>query len=225
MERPDQLVDVVHQIALWSLPILAAAIFHEVAHGFTALQLGDDTAQRLGRLTLNPLPHIDPVGTVLLPGLLLLAGAPVFGYARPVPVDYARLNNPRRDMVLVALAGPGTNLILATASALLLRFLMAQLEGVTLDGATAMQSGVMVPLAQMAYAGVVVNVGLAVFNLLPLPPLDGGRVLTGLLPYAQARLVAAIEPFGFLILAALIFTGTLGPLVRGPMQFVMRVLL
>jgi Zn-dependent protease len=225
MERPDQLVDVVHQIALWSLPILAAVIFHEVAHGVMALQLGDDTAQRLGRLTLNPLPHIDPIGTVLLPGLLLLAGAPVFGYARPVHVDYTRLRNPRRDMVLVALAGPGTNLILATASALFLRFLMAQLDGVSLDGATAIQSGVMVPLAQMAYAGVVVNVGLAVFNMLPLPPLDGGRVLTGLLPYAQARLFASIEPFGFLILALLIFTGSLGPIVRGPMQFVMRVLL
>lgn len=225
MERPDQLVDVVHQIALWSLPILAAVIFHEVAHGFMALRLGDDTAHRLGRLTLNPLPHIDPIGTVLLPGMLLLAGAPVFGYARPVPVDYTRLHKPRRDMVLVAVAGPGTNLILATASALVLRFLMAQLDGVTLEGATVLQSGVMVPLAQMAYAGVVVNVGLAVFNMLPLPPLDGGRVLTGLLPHAQARLVAAIEPFGFLILAVLIFTGSLGPIVRGPMRFVMRVLL
>src|SRR4030095_13559684 len=103
MERPDQLIDFVHQVALWSLPILTAVICHEVAHGAVAYRLGDDTAARLGRLTLNPLPHIDPIGTILMPGLLLLAGAPVFGYARPVPVDYSRLRHPRRDMVLVAL--------------------------------------------------------------------------------------------------------------------------
>ena len=131
MERPDQLVDIVHQVALWSLPILAAVIFHEVAHGMVALRLGDDTALRLGRLTLNPLPHIDPIGTILMPGLLLLAGAPVFGYARPVPIDYRQLRNPRRDMVLVALAGPCTNLILAALSALAFRALDARLQGVS----------------------------------------------------------------------------------------------
>ena len=225
MERPDQLVDLVHQIALWSLPILAAVIFHEVAHGAVAYQLGDDTAARLGRLTLNPIPHIDPIGTILMPGLLLLAGAPVFGYARPVPVDYAQLRNPRRDMVLVALAGPGTNLVLAAVSALALRALAPYLEGLTTDSAGPVVTSVLLPLAQMAYASVTINVGLAIFNMLPLPPLDGGRVLTGILPYAQARLVAAIEPFGFLILAALIMTGSLGPLVRGPIRFVMRILL
>ncbi len=225
MEQSGQLTDAIHQVALWSLPILAAVIFHEVAHGAMALRLGDDTAQRLGRLTLNPLPHIDPIGTVLMPGLLLLAGAPVFGYARPVPVDYGQLRNPKRDMVWVALAGPGTNLILAVASALLFRFLAAQLEGVTEATATAFTLGVTLPLAQMAQVSVIINVSLAVFNLLPLPPLDGGRVLTGILPYAQARLVAAIEPFGFLILVGLIMTGSLRSIINGPIDFVMRVLL
>ncbi len=225
MEQPDQLTDLIHQVALWSLPILAAVIFHEVAHGVMALRLGDDTAQRLGRLTLNPLPHIDPIGTVLMPGLLLLAGAPVFGYARPVPVDYGQLRNPKRDMVWVALAGPGTNILLAVVSALAFRVLAGRLEGVTEETASTFALGVVLPLAQMAQASVIINVSLAVFNMLPLPPLDGGRVLTGILPYAQARLVAALEPFGFLILVALILTGSLRFLIHGPIDFVMRVLL
>jgi len=225
MERPDQVVDVIHQVALWSLPILAAVIFHEVAHGAMALRLGDDTASRLGRLTLNPLPHIDPIGTILMPVLLLLAGAPIFGYARPVPIDYSRLRNPRRDMVLVALAGPGTNMILAILSALAFHGLEHLLRGVSVETAGPLTMGVVLPLAQMAQASIVINVSLGIFNMLPLPPLDGGRVLTGLLPYAQARLVAAIEPFGFLILVALIMTGWLRPLIHGPINFVMRVLL
>ena len=225
MERPDQLVDIVHQVALWSLPILAAVIFHEVAHGVMALRLGDDTALRMGRLTLNPLPHIDPIGTILMPGLLLLAGAPMFGYARPVPIDYRQLRNPRRDMVLVALAGPGTNIILAIVSALVFRFLNGRLEAVDPDTASALVLGVVLPLAQMAYYSVLINVFLAVFNMLPLPPLDGGRVLTGILPYAQARLVAAIEPFGFVILAVLLMTRTIGPLVQTPVKLILGVLL
>lgn len=225
MERPDQVVDIVHQVALWALPILAAVIFHEVAHGAVAFRLGDDTAFRLGRLTLNPLPHIDPIGTVVMPLLLMLAGLPVFGYARPVPVDFGRLHHPRRDMVAVALAGPGTNLLLALASAGVFHALKAHLGGLTEDSATRFDLGVLLPLAQMARVSVVVNVSLAVFNMLPLPPLDGGRVATGLLPYAQARLLAAVEPFGFLILAALIMTGWLRFLVNSPISFVTRVLL
>lgn len=225
MERPDQLVDVVHQVALWLLPILAAVIFHEVAHGVMALRLGDDTALRLGRLTLNPLPHIDPIGTVLMPLLLMLAGLPMFGYAKPVPVDFSRLRNPRRGMVAVALAGPGTNIVLALLSAALFHALKAHLMGLTEDTASAFDLGVALPLAQIAQASVVINVSLAVFNMLPLPPLDGGRVATGLLPYAQARLLAAVEPFGFLILAALIMTGWLRVLVNSPIAFVTRALL
>jgi Zn-dependent protease len=225
MGPPDQLTDLVHQVALWSLPILAAVIFHEVAHGAMALRLGDDTALRLGRLTLNPLPHIDPIGTIAMPAMLLMAGLPVFGYARPVPVDYGRLRNPKRDMVWVAAAGPATNLVLAALSALAFAVLKARLVGVSPESAGPLTLGFVLPLAQMAQASVIINVSLAVFNMLPLPPLDGGRVLTGLLPYAQARLVAAIEPFGFLILVALIMTGTLGPIIRAPITFFMRVLL
>jgi len=225
VERPDHLVDIVHQVALWSLPILAAVICHEVAHGMMALRLGDETALRAGRLTLNPLPHIDPIGTILMPGLLLLAGAPIFGYARPVPIDYRQLRNPRRDMVLVALAGPGTNILLAIASALLFRVLDAQLRGVSADTASTWAVGVVLPLAQMAYYSVLINVFLAVFNMLPLPPLDGGRVLTGILPYAQARLVAAIEPFGFVILAVLLMTHAIGPIVQAPVKMILGVLL
>ncbi len=225
MERPDQLADVLHQIVLVVVPILAAVIFHEVAHGVVALWLGDDTASRLGRLTLNPLPHIDPIGTILMPAMLLFAGAPVFGYARPVPVDFSRLRHPRRDSVLVAAAGPGTNLLLATASAFVFRFIASRLSDVSAETAGPVVMHVLVPLAQMAQASVVINVSLAVFNMLPLPPLDGGRVLTGLLPRAQARLVAAVEPFGFVILAVLIMSGYLRPFVRIPIEFVTRVLL
>src|SRR6185436_19312734 len=192
--------------------------FHEVAHGAVAYRLGDDTAARLGRLTLNPLPHIDPVGTILMPVLLLLAGAPIFGYARPVPVDFARLRNPRRDMVLVAFAGPGTNFLLAGLSALVVHGLARYITDATLQAHPFLVAGVLLPLGQMAYASVVINVGLAIFNLLPLPPLDGGRVLTGILPYAQARLVAAIEPFGFVILAVLLMTHTIGPIVQAPVK-------
>jgi len=225
VERPDQLVTVLHQVVLVIVPILAAVIFHEVAHGVVALALGDDTALRLGRLTLNPLPHIDPVGTILMPAVLLFAGAPIFGYARPVPVDFGRLRNPRRDSVLVAAAGPGTNLLLATLSALVFRVIAARLSDVSVHTAGPLVTDVLVPLAQMAQASVAINVSLAVFNMLPLPPLDGGRVLTGLLPVAQARRVAAIEPFGFVILAVLIMSGSLRPLIRAPIEFVMRVLL
>jgi Zn-dependent protease len=225
MEQSDQLTDLIHRVALSVLPILVAVIFHEVAHGVMALRLGDDTAQRSGRLTLNPLPHIDPIGTVLMPGLLMFAGAPVFGYARPVPVDYSQLRNPKRDMVWVALAGPGTNIALAVLSALAFHVLAAQLEGLTEQTASTFALSVVLPLAQMAQISVIVNVGLAIFNMLPLPPLDGGRVLTGILPYAQARLVAAIEPFGFMILIALIMTDSLGSLINRPIELLMRVLL
>jgi len=228
MENAGQLLAFLRQVALWSVPVLAAVILHEIAHGAVALRLGDDTAQRMGRLTLNPLPHIDPIGTVVLPALLLFVGAPVFGYARPVPVNYAKLRDPRRGMVLVALAGPATNVALAALSALAFRWLVAfvaGLEGAPEGVATRIAGSILVPLALMARHGAVINVVLAVFNLLPIPPLDGGRVLTGLLPIAQARVIAAVEPFGLLILVLLLTTHTLGVILEAPVRLLLQVLL
>lgn len=178
-----------HAVSVWALPLLFAITLHEAAHGFVAWLLGDDTAKRLGRISANPLRHVDPVGTVVLPAVLLFTGAPMmFGWAKPVPVDFGRLRRPRRDMVLVALAGPGTNLLLALVSAALIHL------------------AVKLPGDMQAFAGdnlinsVRINLVLAVFNMLPLPPLDGGRVAVGVLPDALARPLAQLERFGMLIL-------------------------
>ena len=228
MGSPEHVAAIVRQLALWSVPLLLAVILHEVAHGVVALRLGDDTALRAGRLTLNPLPHIDPIGTVVLPAILLFAGAPVFGYARPVPVNYAKLRDPRRGMMLVALAGPLTNVVLAVISALLFRAIRSSLA--TLDESSSwllvqFATVVLVPLALMARISVGMNLVLAIFNLLPIPPLDGGRVFTGILPLALARRVAMIEPFGFMILLMLLMTRTLGAVLDAPVRFLLQVLL
>jgi Zn-dependent protease len=162
-------------ISIWALPVLLAIVLHEVSHGWVAFRLGDDTAYWMGRLTLNPIKHIDPVGTILIPLVLLVLNTGfVFGYAKPVPINYRKLRNPKRDMVLVAAAGPVTNLLLACASALLL-WLVTLLP----DSMIA----VVKPLALMCQASIIINMVLCIFNLLPLPPLDGGRVAVGLLPY------------------------------------------
>jgi Zn-dependent protease len=175
----------------WILPIIFAVTFHEAAHGFVANLLGDDTARRAGRVTFNPLRHIDPFGTVLLPALLYISSGFLFGYAKPVPVNFRRLNHPRRDTVLVALAGPGTNVLLAIASALL--FYTVDLTPLSVADW----------LARNLINSLQINAVLCVFNMLPFPPLDGGRVAVGLLPRFLARPLTQVEPYGMLILLLL----------------------
>jgi len=177
-------------VSIWALPLLLAITFHEAAHGFVAWRLGDDTAFRQGRVSFNPFRHVDPFGTVIMPALLLLAsgGKMMFGFAKPVPVAFNRLRNPRRDMVLVALAGPGTNIALAILSSLLIHTLSYFPPDVA--------EWVFLNLRNSIY----LNMILAVFNMLPMPPLDGGRVAVGLLPHALAVRLAGLERVGFMVI-------------------------
>ncbi len=181
-------------ISVWALPLLIAITFHEAAHAYAARMCGDDTAWMLGRVTLNPLKHIDPFGTVLLPLLLLAMQSPfLFGYAKPVPVNFRGLRNPRRDMVLVAAAGPAINIVLALAAALALR-LFGEVSGATGEW-----------LVRNLANALLVNVVLAIFNMIPIPPLDGGRIAVGLLPRVLGRPLARLEPYGMLVLIGLVF--------------------
>lgn len=207
-------LNTVQTIAVWALPVLFAITVHEVAHGWVARQLGDPTAMMLGRLTLNPAKHVDPIGTLLVPLVLLLMHLPMFGWAKPVPVTWDNLKKPKRDMALVAAAGPGANLLMALVWAGVMKL------GLTLGGGANAWLGQ--PLAYMGFAGIQINVVLMVLNLLPLPPLDGGRILTGVLPGPLAWKVSRIEPYGFIILLVLLASGLLGALLNTPINGVVK---
>lgn len=197
----------IQTVTLYAIPVLLAITLHEAAHGYAAKHFGDNTAYVLGRVTLNPLPHIDPVGTLLMPLILYIAtsGAFLFGYAKPVPVRFGNLRNPKRDMVWVALAGPVANFVQALFWAILLYLY----KGLDVNEPF---------LVEMAQGGVLVNVVMCVFNLFPLPPLDGGRILVGLLPYRQAVLVSRVEPWGFFIVMALVLVGVVSTVWMRPLM-------
>ncbi|MEQ1438153.1 site-2 protease family protein [Fontimonas sp. SYSU GA230001] len=205
----------VQKIAVWALPVLFAITVHEASHGYVARLLGDRTAEAAGRLSLNPLRHIDPVGTVLVPVLLLALGGFLFGWAKPVPVNFRNLRHPRRDMAVVAIAGPLSNFAMAIGWALLLKIALG----------AAVTEGLWLGLRYMAVAGILINLVLMVLNLLPLPPLDGGRVLNGLVSEPVARRLDRIEPYGLVILVVLMATGVLGQILQWPLALAQFVVL
>lgn len=195
---PDlDIAQILRVLSVAAIPVLFAITLHEVAHGWAARVFGDSTAQLAGRLSLNPLKHLDPIGTVILPIVLLFLGGPIFGWAKPVPVAFGNLRNPRRDMILVAAAGPGSNFAMAMCWALVAA---AQLSVFQIEGLAGQW------ILSVCRIGIFVNVLLAVFNLLPIPPLDGGRVLSGLLPPRWSVILDRIEPFGILIVLVLVMT-------------------
>ena len=199
--------NLIQTVLIYALPVLFAITVHEAAHGYAARHFGDNTAYMLGRITLNPIKHIDPIGTILMPIMLYFAtsGAFLFGYAKPVPVNFGHLRNPKRDMVWVALAGPASNFVQAIVWAVVM---------ITLVG-TGMQERFFL---EMARAGVLVNLVMWAFNLFPLPPLDGGRILVGLLPWKQAQMVSRLEPYGFFIVMGLVIFGVVGTIWLRPLM-------
>ena len=205
-------LSLIQRVVVWLLPVIFAITVHEVAHGWIAKKYGDKTAWMLGRLTLNPLKHIDPVGTLIIPGILLLTGTGfIFGWAKPVPVDARNFKNPRHDMAIVALAGPIANLLMAVGWALVARL------GVVLN-----VEFVSLPLIYSGIAGISINLVLALINLLPIPPLDGSRIITGLLPSRWAWQYNRLERYGFLILLLLLFSGGLSLILGYPMYIAQK---
>jgi Zn-dependent protease len=192
----------IQKIAIYALPVIFAITVHEAAHGFVARHFGDMTAYLQGRMTLNPIKHIDPIGTILVPIIfMLLPGSFLFGWAKPVPVDFSKLRQPKRDMIWVAAAGPASNLVMAIGWMLLYKF------------APGLPAEYVMPAQYMAQAGIMINVVLMVLNLLPLPPLDGGRIAVGLLPNHLAFQFAKLEQYGFIILIVLLVTGVLSKIL------------
>lgn len=202
----------IQKIAIYALPVIFAITVHEAAHGYVARFFGDLTAHQAGRITLNPINHIDPIGTILVPALTMLAGGILFGWAKPVPVDFSRLRNPKRDMLWVAAAGPASNLVMGIFWAFVLNF------------SAAAPANFSTPLAYMAQAGIMINIVLMVLNLLPLPPLDGGRIAVSLLPNHLGNRFAKLEQYGFIILIVLLFTGILSkimePFIRASLSLI-----
>jgi len=206
----------IQTLSVAAIPILFAITLHEVAHGWAAKLRGDRTAEMLGRLSLNPIKHIDPVGTVAVPVLMVLTTGFMFGWAKPVPVAFNNLNNPKKDMVFVAFAGPVANVVMALFWAVILKLVFVS------GGAGGPVSDF---IYQMARIGIFFNVLLAVFNLLPIPPLDGGRVLRGLVNESIGRVLDRLEPFGLIIVVGLLLLGWLFPLVQPAMDFLQRLIL
>ena len=211
--------ELISTLTIWALPVLFAITLHEAAHGYAALHFGDSTAKLAGRISLNPLRHVDLMGTIIVPGLIVImsslagAGAMLFGWAKPVPVNFGRLRHPKADMFWVAAAGPFANLLMALGWALLFKLAVAAPDSVYA-----------LPMAKMADAGIQINAVLMVLNLVPLPPLDGGRIAVSLLPPGPAYKFAQIEPYGFPILLFLLFTGILGDIL-GPLVAIFRFVL
>ena len=207
----------IQKIAVMAMPLIFAIVFHEVAHGWVANRLGDPTARDLGRLTLNPIPHIDLIGTIIMPLMLFLLtdGRMLFGYAKPVPINPHNFKDPKKGMALSSLAGPGVNIVMAVICSILLRVVMAGLEGVIPEP---VWNWAATPVTLMLGYGIIINVVLAVLNMIPIPPLDGSRVVYWLLPDRQAAVYYRLEPYGTFILMGLIMLGVLGkimmPIIR-----------
>ena len=213
-----ELEALVIKIVISAIPILLAITVHEASHGYAAKYFGDLTAERMGRISLNPFKHIDPVGTILLPALTLFFGGVLFGWAKPVPVNFGNLRNPKKDMLWVAAAGPASNFVMAVLWSLLLGIIKYELS-----------RGIYSPsfpfLLQMSFVGVTINVVLMVLNLLPMPPLDGGRIAVSLLPNNLAFKLAQVEKYGFAILIALMFTGVLNKIIAPFINFFQQAIL
>jgi Zn-dependent protease len=217
-------IDLVLDVALSLVAIFTAIVLHEVAHGYMALRLGDTTARDLGRLTLNPLAHVDPIGTILVPVILAIIGAPLFGWAKPVPINPRNFRDPFRGMLLVSLAGPGTNVLLALGGALVYRLLWLVAAPAVAVAAPSFGTNLLVALFRLLASFTVINLFLAALNMIPIPPLDGSRVLTYFLPTEGRRIMLSLERYGFFVFAALLYLGVFDGMFRVVNSFAMLLL-